>query len=722
MAEIKILDASIYNKISAGEVVERPASVIKELTENSIDAGATKIRIEIVNGGIDEMTVVDNGCGIEHKFLKFAFLPHATSKIKSADDLSSIHTLGFRGEALASIASVSQVTMITKYVEEEMASLIELNGGLIDTIERSSASTGTTISVRNLFYNVPARKKFLKKPKQEEHEITSIVQKLILSNPDVSFHYIVDGKQVFYSTGNGLEDAIFAVYGISTLENLLPFDEKRNDMHLHGYIGKPSFTKPNRTYQTLIVNNRCVQNLNVSIAVNKGFETHLMKGQFPIFVMFLDVNPEKVDVNVHPTKLEVRFDDSGAIFSFVYNTVSNAILSNQDLYTIDMIDKPINSLKNNEPLEKVEQQDAFKTYDNIFTPTSNNDTNKFTNSNAFQAINSSPMTHNPNDHHDEVVAGDICFKKDKFNFDKAFPIPKSYETKPEPDYQPIANLSYKEQEALFKEKKNNKDFASTFKIEIYDDKTNELKSVEDYVYKDQIEKEGEVKFNSSADLAMFAQDTKNAFARYQEQKANLEEPSVSLLKNGYKVVGKLFNTFLFVECGESVILIDQHAAHERLIYDKLQSFYKNKDVAMQPLLLPYIIEVNAQEKSFFEQNIQQFYDIGFEIEPFGDKTFRVSAVPLLLGGNFDCKTYFDDVLSQVGKEIKVKESLRFDEYLMQRACKAAIKAGNNMSENEICCLVDAVLNNNTELFCPHGRPIAIKIDRKDVEKWFKRVL
>ena len=704
MAEIKVLDSSIYNKISAGEVVERPASVIKELTENSVDAGAKNITIEIINGGIDEMTIIDDGCGIENDFVKTAFLPHATSKIKTAEDLSNINTLGFRGEALASIASVSQIEMLTKVENDDLATFIALDGGQVTTFERCSAPMGTRFSVKNLFYNVPARKKFLKKPKQEEHEITSVVQRLILSNPFVSIRYVVDGKQIYYSTGKNLEDAIFAVYGISTLQNLLKFDDKRNDMHLYGYIGKPSFTKSNRTYQTLIVNNRCVQNSNISVAVNKGFETHLMKGQFPFFVMFLDINPEKIDVNVHPTKMEVRFDDNSAIFSFVYRTVSNTILSNQDLYTIDMIDKPINSLSN-EPLEKTEQQDVFKKFDNIFKTDVEQKQVKteYSNTNDFQTTK---ITNPININNDEIINSLNNFVKNDsqdLSMDENC-IVKNLEEQPflneNKSNQPI-NLNY-----------------NSYDLEIFSDKDDELVSSANII------------FTETDALSALCNQNLNANTNFKQDLNGLivtETPinnttSVSLLKNGYKVVGKLFNTFLFVEYQESAILIDQHAAHERIIYDRLQNYYGKKDRATQPLLIPYILDVNYQEKSFIEQNINQFLDLGFEIDNFGENSFKISAVPLLLGGNFDCKTFFNDILSQVGKELKVKESLHFDEYLMQRACKAAIKAGNDMIESEICCLVDAVLENNTELFCPHGRPIAIRIDRKDIEKWFKRVL
>ncbi len=742
MAQINVLDSSIYNKISAGEVVERPASVIKELTENSVDAGAKNITIEIKNGGIDEMIVTDDGCGIEYDSVKNAFLPHATSKIQSVQDLESIRTLGFRGEALASIASVSQVEMLTKVLDDDLATRIELEGGNIKNFERCSAPTGTKISVKNLFFNVPARKKFLKKPKQEEHEITTVVQRLILSNPEVSIRYVVDNKQVYYSTGKSLEDAIFAVYGLNVLQNLLHFDEKREDMHLYGYIGKPSFTKPNRTYQTLVVNGRYVQNTNISVAVNKGFETHLMKGQFPFFIMFLAVNPEKIDVNVHPTKLEIRFDDNSTIFSFVYRTVSNTILSNQDLYTIDMINKPIKAL-NNEPLVQTEQQSAFS-FDNIFDNNNNNQNTSCSNKNNIESFYNNDNQQNnlssenninpqsietPNNQDispnyiDQNAETKSLNNYGEVRYDDAI---KSNKLNDYSNLNSFDNVEGDLQANPFNNA-NSVHQGNTYKLKIFDSKNDEVINIADVSVQSIAESEMPLSYASmsSKDVngnTLFSQNRKTYHSEGVIKSNDTNSRSISMLKNGYKVVGKLFNTFLFVESGESAILIDQHAAHERIIYDRFQKYYGNKDKATQPLLVPYILEVNFQEKSFLEQNIKQFTDLGFVIEEFGDKAYKISAVPLLLGGNFDCKSFFNDILSQVGKEIKVKESLHFDEYLMQRACKSAIKAGNDMSENEICTLVDAVLANNTELFCPHGRPIAIKIDRKDIEKWFKRVL
>ena len=759
MAKINVLDSSIYNKISAGEVVERPASVIKELIENSIDAGAKNIIIDIKDGGVENMTVIDDGCGIEYDSVKSAFLPHATSKITSADDLNSILTLGFRGEALASIASVSDVEMLTKTSDDELATKIVLNAGNILSCERCSAPVGTKTSISNLFFNVPARKKFLKKNKQEEHEITTIVQRLILSNPNVSIRYIADGKQIYYSTGKNLEDAIFSIYGISTLQNLLKFDEKRNDMHLYGYIGKPSFTKANRTYQTLVVNKRFVQNSNISVAVNKGFETHLMKGQFPFFIMFLDIAPERVDVNVHPTKMEIRFDNNGEIFSFVYHTVSSTILSNQDLFSMDMIDKPINSLnklgKTLDTSIQGEQQDAFKEYDDIFKTQTQDNQNRtaYSNSNNFESISNTTQTQSDISDIDvsqiinqvkSAISIPDAEKKDFESFKNA--IRESLQQNLDSNNASTNDTSIDNIDTSNKNEVKSPKFLegkeifadeqgkyTIEKINVYgkNDKVIGVKEVK--IYEDMFDPDEIVRSINMVDIG-FGEMNGDVKLKSPDSIHNIEEiptqqvqdvikdSTTALLKNGYKVVGKLFNTFLFVEHEDSAILIDQHAAHERVIYDKLQNYYSNKERALQPLLVPYILELNYLEKIFIEQNLQQFLDLGFEMEEFGDKSYKISAVPLLLGGNFDCKSFFDDILKQYGKEVKIKDSLKFNEYLMQRACKSAIKAGNDMSEQEICYLVDAVIENKTELFCPHGRPIAIKIERKDIEKWFKRVL
>ena len=322
---INILDSVITNRLSAGEVVERPASIVKELVDNSIDAKATQITVEIENGGIDFIKVVDNGSGIEENDLKKAFLPHATSKIKSLEDLDNIFTLGFRGEALASIVSVSQLTMTTKTDNDDIASTISVNGGIFGDIKKVAGSTGTRIEVKNLFFNTPARRKFLRKPKQEENEITDVMTRYILANPTIKFKYIVGGKTVFSSNGNNLFDAISSVYSIDTTHNILPIDSFHNNVHIYGYVSKVTYTKPNTTYQTLLVNGRYVVDETFSNAVYMAYQEFLMHRQFPFYVINIDLPFTDVDVNVHPNKLAIKFAHPSEIFDLIYNSTRKVV-------------------------------------------------------------------------------------------------------------------------------------------------------------------------------------------------------------------------------------------------------------------------------------------------------------------------------------------------------------------------------------------------------------
>ena len=353
MAKINVLDKSIFNRIAAGEVVDKPASVVKELVENSIDAGATKINIEIKEGGIKKIVVSDNGCGIDPDDIIKAFLPHATSKICTTDDLDKIGTLGFRGEALSSIASVSKVQMISKTKENDMGSEIIIEGGDVVSQSEKGASNGTYIAVTDLFYCVPARAKFLRKPKTEEGDITNIISRLILANPNIQIKYTADDKLVYYSSGNGIEEAIYAIYGNNILDNLIKIEFSSYDklMTFSGYICKPTFSKPNRTYQTLIINGRYVINQQISTAIYKAYENFLMKGNFPFFVLYVTLPLDKVDVNVHPNKQDVKFEKSGEIFSLVVNAVSEVLY---DINHIKSIEEPTTEVvEENIPLQEI---------------------------------------------------------------------------------------------------------------------------------------------------------------------------------------------------------------------------------------------------------------------------------------------------------------------------------------------------------------------------------
>ena len=637
MSKINILDKSIYNLISAGEVVEKPASALKELVENSIDAGATNISIEIENGGISKIKITDNGSGIEKDDLINAFLPHATSKITTADDLQSISTLGFRGEALSSIAAVSFVTMISKTKDSATGNKIKISGGEMETIEPSPAVDGTVILIENLFFNVPARAKFLKKPKQEESEITNYITRLILANPNISFKYMADDKLIFQSYGNGLFDAIYNIYGKSVVNNLLEVNAITDEFKLSGYVGKPSFSKPNRTYQTLVINNRYVINPQISIAVFKAFESFLMKNQFPFFVLHLEVALDKVDVNVHPNKLEVKFEKPSQVFSFVLNAISDILYNTNFMKNINQFKSVDERIVNNEIIidNKSNCNDKnFTEFDNKLI------------SNTTQKVNDF-------DNNDKIQNNNEDFYQEKFNKN-------------------LTSLSY---------------FLSN-------DSKSELRQDDNFAYN----------------------LTKNATNNSVIQEKIVEVDN--LIENSF--IGKIFGTYIIVQKDSSIFLIDQHAAHERILYDKLTREIENNFVHSQALIIPHVLELNAMEKDFIEENFHVLEGFGFELEEFGVNSYKVSSVPLILA-DINLKTFFDNFLKEISVNSTLKKEEILKDYLAKNACKNAVKANDKLHQNEIEKLI-SILKTTKILLCPHGRPIIIEITKTEIEKWFKRIV
>ena len=637
--KINILDKTIFNRIAAGEVVERPASVVKELIENSIDSGATQINIEVTEGGIKKIKVSDNGCGIESSELPKAFMPHATSKIATIEDLDKIGTLGFRGEALSSIASVAKVNVISKPQTADLGSKIELSGGEILSQTDSGSPVGTTVTVENLFYNVPARAKFLKKPKQEETEITNIVSRLILANPTISFKYIANDKIVFLTQGNGLEEAIYVIYGKVTMENLLPIEYIGDIFKITGFICKPTFSKPNRTYQTLLINGRYVINQTISTAVYKAYEGFLMKGNFPFFVLNINIPLDKVDVNVHPNKLDVKFEESNRIFGIILHAISNTLLTSSHIKFLD--DEQIISpaVQGNLHLQNLSQNEG-KNFDNK-TPETNPET--FT-----EAI---------------LNNSEELYKKE-------------YETRKSLNF--FLNKS---------------DSVSEFEI-------NSDHGLSQALTQQAMQHNNIIQLNSNFTQA---------------QNASLFE------SDAYKIVGVLFGTFIIVEQGTFAYFIDQHAAHERLLYDKFKAQLQNRQIPVQQLLVPYILDVNYMESEFINTNLENFKQLGFEIEPFGANTFKVSTVPLLFK-DISINSFFEVVLKDINSTIKITPSTILEGYLARSACRTAIKANDLMSNSEIEILLNNLNKTNQVLLCPHGRPVVVKVPKTDLEKWFKRIV
>ena len=624
MAKINVLEPSVFNKIAAGEVVERPASVAKELIENSIDAGASVVDISIVNGGISLIEVSDNGAGIENEEVLKAFLPHATSKVSSADDLSEILTLGFRGEALASIAAVSEVTMTTKTKDEELGTEIKISGGEVVEQKQVGTTTGTRVQVRNLFYNIPVRYNFLKKPKQEEMAVSEIVSRLVLANPQIAFKYIVDGKIVYQSNGEGLENSLYSVYGSSVMKNVIPLEYHEDDVHICGFIGKPTFTKPNSTYQTIVINGRYVNSRLISTAVGRVYEDYMMTRAYPFFVLHFEVPIDNVDVNVHPNKLEIRFKDQQLVFGATNHAVDKTLLEFRT-----------NSAQNEEESTRTVAQTA--NIDNL----------------------------------DQTI----------YN-------------------QNINNV-------VFETSQNN--------IGVFENKDSTLNEI--------VLEKNEVKTDNNETLI----DSNNQSQTIKTQPEPVLQQGLfdGFSKNfellSIKIVGKIFNTFIIVEIEDKVYLIDQHAAHERILYDRLVAGLKRGEHTAQPLFIPYILETNNVEHQFITENIDNLVRLGFDIEEFGNNSFKISTVPYNLP-DLDLKKFFDDILKNVNTILNLKNKDLMLDKLAQTACKHAIKGGDDLSKEEIVNLLEDLARSDVQLQCPHGRPFVVEFSRYEIDKWFKRVL
>lgn len=654
---INVLDSSVYNHIAAGEVVERPASVIKELVENSIDAGATRIDIEIENGGINKIKVSDNGIGIDKQFVKTAFLPHATSKISKIDDLDNILTLGFRGEALASIAAVSKVLMVTKPENQDIASAIEIEGGAVLKEYETGRTTGTTTTISDLFFNVPARKKFLKKDKSEEQEVTALVSRFILANPTIYFSYKTDGKTIFSSPGTNLEDAIFSVYGKEAVTETLKVDFSKGDYKVFGFVGRPSFSKPNRTYQTLVINGRYVINSTISAAISNAFGEMLMKRKYPFYVLHMTLPADQIDVNVHPNKLDVRFANNSLVYSLFFEGVGRA-LSSMD-YVASAEDKNIE--KAIDQVQTASILDTLKTIDD---------------------------------------SGTVSVEK------QTFIIPEPVKPAEKIDRAGVnLNPFSRDIKSMTEEEKD--EFRDTvLDATLYSSSSDKVKDG----------------FGLGSKLLERLAETKEEDKYYSSNYAITKAPIQTdlNLEKTIKKVGKIFNTYLIVEVDDDVFFIDQHAAHERVLYEKFKAQYDSKSIAVQPLLFPYVLSLNPLESNIIEENLETMQELGFDISEFGNNTYKVNAVPAIVSEmNFD--TFFNEFLSDNKNTLK-KSSDLIKDYLMQHSCKNAIKGGNDLTDSEINQLFNQMGKEKIALFCPHGRPIAIRISKSEVEKWFKRIV
>lgn len=618
MPEIRVLPKEISELIAAGEVVERPASVIKELVENSIDAGADNITVEIQHGGITYMRITDNGCGIARNDVPTAFLRHATSKIKSSGDLNAIGTLGFRGEALAAVSSVAKVEMFTKPRENDLGTHYEIDGGQEKLCEEAGCPDGTTIVIRDIFYNTPARMKFLKKDVSEANAAAAVVERIALSHPEIAFKLIRDGKQSLMTPGDGkINTTVYSVLGREFAGTLMEVDGGLDGIGVKGLTCKPVSCRPTRNYQFVFLNGRLVRSGTVTAAVEQAYKNSAMIGKFPGFVLYLSVPLDTVDVNVHPAKTEVRFSDERRIFDAVYSSVRSA-LSKGDTRPEVKLKEPVFN-----PFERMST--AQYRQQPISKPTV-----------AEEVYKVKPSLHN--------TAETVTFRDANYNHDKT------------------------EKTVYVPEKVINPPAAEPEKP----------------IAPERV----------AVDITREVED---------------EKPPVTL-------IGEAFLTYIIVQMEESVFMIDKHAAHERILFNKLK---KEQKTEMQALLTAVTVSLTREEYNAVISNTEKLSKAGFEVEDFGNSSVRVSAVPAAL-----TKEDIPSVISELAGDLlkgKAPDAERLDDMYHTVACKAAIKAGSRTSPLEMQKLAERVLYSDDIMYCPHGRPVAFEIKRRELEKQFGRI-
>ena len=716
MPKINILPAKVYNRIAAGEVVDRPYSVVKELVENAIDAGSTEIEIYIEKGGKQLIRVVDNGCGIERGDLHSAFLPHATSKIAKAEDLENILTLGFRGEAVASIAAVSLMTITSKTKDGKCYSL-RSEGGELGQITEAAGENGTDVCVEMLFYNTPVRLGFLKTDKGEEADITNFVSRFILNRPEIAFTYYVDGKKQLQSFGGGVEEAFVGIYGAATLSQCFQIDANKNGIRVRGYIGNQNFFKANRSYQTVYLNGRFVQNATISTAISNAYSMYAMKRQYPFYVLYIDVPTEIVDVNVHPNKADVRFANNQVIYGSIH-TVISAILDGQAKaleYVVNRpsegvyVDEQPETTVKSQPVDEKPKMQEKPAYTSMFDSSIKKDELTKQGKTAYGLT---PISYEEAQR--EIEACSPVFTARKQGIELPFEVKREAPREPIKGFTPIDEIGEYIPEASTDKKNSRKS----------------KKTVEDLHKKfpDLYFNRNVLRVDAPTDYSMPAEEPVHTPAPevdlFAENKCFLEELEKKNRQNRIDVsscvyAGKLFNTYLMYECKDDIYIIDQHAAHERLIFNRLKEQMQNRSVVQQPMLVPYELPLNAFECEFISEHLTEISEMGFDVSLYNGK-LSVMAIPLDLQ-HIDLGKFFNEILGDIGgyRAIRLADILK--DKLASAACKAAVKGGMDLTREEIDALF-ALMDGDMGLKCPHGRPVVVKMSRTEIEKMFKRIV
>ena len=669
MRKIAVLDQQTIDKIAAGEVVERPSSIVKELVENAIDAGATAVTVEITDGGKKMIRITDNGGGMERDQVPLAFLRHATSKIEKVEDLANIASLGFRGEALSSIAAVAQVELITKTPSALSGVRYVINGGVEQSLEDMGAPEGTTFLVRNLFYNTPARSKFLKSDSTEANYVGTLMEQLALSHPEISFKYIQNKQVKLHTSGNyNIKDVIYNIYGRDITKALLEISCENDFMKIEGFVGKPEISRGNRTFENYYINGRFVKNRIIAKAIEDAYKGFLMQHKFPFVSLHIQMEGNDLDVNVHPSKMEVRFARGPEVYDAIYEVIHKALTQREMIQNVPFGREE--SVKKHQPTVKPgDVPEPFETRRRA------------------EALEYSARTENtvarvsehPIPARGTITMAELAVREQQI-----------YQTK-----DPFT----KAEEQLFKETLNDKKDRTC--------STRQPESIEKTI------KENTVKESAESDY--------NPVSRPQQLELFEEKLLAPESRSRHKLIGQIFDTYWLVQFEDKFFIIDQHAAHEKVYYERFVKRFREQTVESQYLSPPLLVSLNLQEESLLKANRKYFQDFGFEIEPFGGKEYCINAVPANLYG-LEEEELFLEMLDNLASE-KDKDPLGiFASRLATMACKAAVKGNHQMSNQEADALIDELLTLDNPYHCPHGRPTIISMTKTELEKKFKRIV
>ena len=771
MGNIVLLDELTINKIAAGEVIERPASVVKEMVENSIDAGATNITVEIKNGGISFIKVTDNGKGIAQDDLEIAFERHATSKIRSADDLDTVTSMGFRGEALASIAAIANVELVSKTANQEIGYRVVVEGGDILEKEEAGCRTGTSITVRNLFFNTPVRYKFLKKDYTESGYIEDAITRIALVNPNIAIKLINTGKTVIQTNGNGdMKSVIYSIYGKDVANGIIDVDYTYEDIKINGVIGKPEIARSNRSNQLFFVNKRYIKDKTLTAATEQGYKGLIPIGKFGFVVLNLTINPAKVDVNVHPAKLEVRFEEENKVFQSIYHAIKNTLLKNELVAdtektktpeTVNYVDRSAVSFE--ERLRKLKETKkansqagglfSFRKQNEKEIEEYNDEESKIKTNNIIEDIynkkeNETKEPEKVEDTVSTIDTNDVLnqLKKMKENLEKEL-----LEKNITPNT--LSGLSdvdekYEQNSGEIEESEEKEDIKTEEKVE--EDKKEPLQdthSIIETIENPEVKKEFDEVKEKIKDLnenpKVVSEDFNEMYAKLFGRAPIMDKPedekqdktnAVDIIKDNvsmfetqeelkkptYKFIGIVFKTYIILEMNNEMYILDQHAAHERIMYEKVKkNYYSDESKDSQMLLLPDIITLTHKEMDIAKDNMQMFKKAGFSLEEFGDNTIKLTGVPTVCI-DLDTKELFLETLDEINTVARTAKQEKEEKFIATVACKAAVKANMALSKEEVESLMDQLLALPNPFTCPHGRPTVIKMSKYDIERKFAR--